>query len=137
MKLMGPPGPMASTHIYDFNVKGVDFEGRIYMDGMVCRKPPQQAIHWKSTSRLKTASLVAVVKIQDTGMQLKDSDHIIWAEVFLYLFLMISQDKLVSLYHGSPAERVLGVEPGILQFRFDIIIYYTTSPQLVDLMSPL
>ena len=80
--LMGPPSDMASTHIYDFTVRFVDFEGRIYLFDMNCRKPPkQQAIHWKSTSRLKVTSLVAVVKVQDRGIQLKKSDRIIWAEV--------------------------------------------------------
>uniref|UniRef100_A0A7M5WTE7 DNA2/NAM7 helicase helicase domain-containing protein n=2 Tax=Clytia hemisphaerica TaxID=252671 RepID=A0A7M5WTE7_9CNID len=72
---------MASTNIYDFTVKSVDFEGRIYLFGMDCRKPPQQRIHWKSTSRLKVSCLVAVVKVQDRNTQLKKDDRIIWAEV--------------------------------------------------------
>ena len=82
-RLMGPKSMMASTHIYDFTVRSVDFEGRIYLFDMDCRKPPQQPIHWKSTSRLKVTSLVAVVKVQDRNAQLKKTDRIIWAEVSL------------------------------------------------------
>ncbi|XP_066921715.1 uncharacterized protein [Clytia hemisphaerica] len=85
-RLMGPKDAkgMASTHIYDFTVKSVDFEGRIYLFGMDCRKPPQQQIHWKSTSRLKVSCLVAVVKVQDRNAPLKRTDRIIWAEVKQY-----------------------------------------------------
>ena len=54
----------------------------------------------------------------------------------ILLLLLLSQDKLVSSYHGSSAELVKGVEPGTLRVRVDVIIHYTTLPQLVDYMSP-
>ena len=53
------------------------------------------------------------------------------------MLLFTSQDKLVSPYHGSSAELVLiGVEPGTLRFRVDVITHSTTAPQLIDYMSP-
>ena len=37
----------------------------------------------------------------------------------------------------TSAELVLiGVEPGTLRFRVDVIAHYTTAPQLIDYMSP-
>ena len=83
-QLKGPPGPYASTHIYDFIVRKVDFEGRIYLSNMECRRPPQQKINWKFTSRLKMSNLTAVVKVQERNSSLGMSDAIIWAEIAVH-----------------------------------------------------
>ena len=40
------------------------------------------------------------------------------------------------LTNGSPDELVsIGVEPGTLRFRVDVITHYTKPPQLVDYIS--
>ena len=79
--LMGPAGQFASTNIYDFTVRKVDFEGRIHMSGMVCRRPPQQSIHWKTTNWLNLSCLVAVIKVPESNVALKLSDPIVWGEI--------------------------------------------------------
>ena len=56
--------------------------------------------------------------------------------LFLYIFIITSQNKLVSPYYGSTADLVLiGVEPGTLWCRVDVITHYTTALQLIDYMS--
>ena len=53
---------------------------------------------------------------------------------YIPLKVITSYGKLVSPYHGSSAELMLvGVEPGTLRFRVDVI---TTAPQLINYMSP-
>ena len=81
---MGPAGPHASTHIYDFMVHKVDFEGRIYMKHMVCRRPPLNPIHWRSTKRLALNCLVAVVKLPDKDAPIYPSYPIIWCEIAVH-----------------------------------------------------
>ena len=53
--------------------------------------------------------------------------------------IIASQDKLISPYHGSSAELVLiGVEPGTLRFRVDVITHYNITPKLIiEYMSPM
>ena len=82
--LMGPAGQFASTNIYDFTVRKVDFEGRIHLFHMACRRPPQQAIHWKTTNRLTLSSLVATVKVPESNFGLKANDPIIWGEITVH-----------------------------------------------------
>ena len=79
--LMGPAGQFASTNIYDFTVRKVDFEGRIHLYDMRCRRPPQQSIHWRTTNRLNISCLVAVVKVSESNVALKLSDPIVWGEI--------------------------------------------------------
>ena len=80
--LMGSAGPHASTNIYDCHVTRIDFEGRIYMDGVESRRPPYQTpIHWRSTRRLSSACLVGLVKLPIPKSPLKDTDNIIWGEI--------------------------------------------------------
>ena len=52
------------------------------------------------------------------------------------MFIITSQDKLVSPYHASSAELelLISVAPGTL--RADVITHYTTAPQLINYMSP-
>ena len=40
--MMGKPGPGASTHIYDARISRVDFEGKVFIYNVNCRRPPQQ-----------------------------------------------------------------------------------------------
>ena len=82
--LIGPKGPFASTNVYDFIVRKIDFEGRIHMFGMTCRRPPQQAIHWRTTNRLNLSCLVAVVKVPESNVGIKMSDPIIWGEIAVH-----------------------------------------------------
>ena len=50
--------------------------------------------------------------------------------------LVITKKVLTSNKKRLSAELVLiGVEPGTLRFRFDVITHYTTAPQLIDYMS--
>ena len=42
VETMGPSGPRASTHVYDGRVFRVDFEGKVFIQSIVTRKPPQQ-----------------------------------------------------------------------------------------------
>ncbi|XP_065661939.1 uncharacterized protein LOC136084823 isoform X2 [Hydra vulgaris] len=79
-ELMGPAGPCASTNIYDCQVTKVDYEGRIYMNAVESRKPPNQ-IHWRSTRRLSSANLVGLVKLSAQGASLNYNDIIIWGEI--------------------------------------------------------
>ncbi|XP_065661943.1 uncharacterized protein LOC136084825 isoform X1 [Hydra vulgaris] len=79
-ELMGPAGPRASTNIYDCQVTKVDYEGRIYMNAVESRKPPNQ-IYWRSTRRLSSANLVGLVKLSAQGASLNYDDIIIWGEI--------------------------------------------------------
>ena len=43
---------------------------------------------------------------------------------------------LVSPYYGSSAELgLVGVEPGTLRFRIDVINHYASAPQLIEYVS--
>jgi len=78
---MGPPGPWASTHIYDGKISQVDFEGRVFIRGVKSRRPPQNGIHWYTTNRLSTPNLVGIVKLSNNGASLRENDLVTWGEV--------------------------------------------------------
>ncbi|KAJ3335475.1 hypothetical protein HDU93_005385 [Gonapodya sp. JEL0774] len=80
-QLRGPPGPGASTHLYDGTVNRLDHDDQVWLVGIASRRPPQQPIHWKTTARLASPNLVGVVKVAYTGAGLRMSDRIFWAEV--------------------------------------------------------
>ncbi|OQR96792.1 hypothetical protein THRCLA_21982 [Thraustotheca clavata] len=79
--LMGPPGSKASTHIYDTKVKNIGSDGRIFLEDLQSRRPPQVAIHWRTTNRLASRNLVALVKLSGRGAALFPNDKITWASV--------------------------------------------------------
>lgn len=79
--LKGPPGPKASSHIYDGIIFKKSFDNRIFIREVKSRKPPKDAIHWKTTSRLKSSNLVGIVVLPGRGAGLSSNDSIIWAEI--------------------------------------------------------
>ncbi|KXS21804.1 hypothetical protein M427DRAFT_65746 [Gonapodya prolifera JEL478] len=85
-QLRGPPGPGASTHLYDGTVNRLDHDDQVWLVGIASRRPPQQPIHWKTTARLASPNLVGVVKVAYTGAGLRMSDRIFWAEVKQHSF---------------------------------------------------
>ena len=91
-RLLGPAGGShgASTHLYDAIVRSVDVDGKMRVEKFASRNPPQHAIHWRSTKRLASPSLIGVVhlgarsgapsnKINGRGLRL--SDPILWGEI--------------------------------------------------------
>jgi len=79
--LKGPPGPKASSHIYDGTIIKKSFDNRIFIREVKSRKPPKDAIHWKTTSRLKSSNLVGLVVLPNSGAGLSCNDKIVWAEI--------------------------------------------------------
>uniref|UniRef100_A0A0G4I8G2 DNA2/NAM7 helicase helicase domain-containing protein n=1 Tax=Chromera velia CCMP2878 TaxID=1169474 RepID=A0A0G4I8G2_9ALVE len=90
--LMGPRLPVnpaaatggrsPSTHLYDRQVRGVDADGRLFLEKVQCRNPPRDnQIHWKTTQRLSASNLVAVVRLQAPGVGLRLDDRLLWGEV--------------------------------------------------------
>ncbi|OLP77490.1 NFX1-type zinc finger-containing protein 1 [Symbiodinium microadriaticum] len=80
-QLMGRKGHRASTHVYDCVLSRVGFDGRLYFEGLESRCPPQMKIHWRTTRRLQSPNLVALVRLSEPGAALKASDPIYWGEV--------------------------------------------------------
>lgn len=79
--IRGEPGPKASTHIYDGDVATYDADGKLFIENVKSRNPPQHDIHWRSTKRLSCPSLVGIVKLNSSGGILKLSDEIFWGEL--------------------------------------------------------
>lgn len=82
--LIGPPGPRASTDIYDAVVERetVRREGVVYvLSALESRKPPKMAPNWRTTYRLKCSVLVAVVRLGAMGEPLTEQRALEWAEV--------------------------------------------------------
>ena len=71
----------ASTDTYDSVVWSSKWDGRISLRHVESRKPPQQAVHWKSTSRLASPNLVGLVKLKQRGQPLVSTDRVYWAEI--------------------------------------------------------
>ena len=72
-QLIGPPGPYASTDIYDAVVERETTrrEGSVYLlTALRSRKPPSVAPNWNTTYRLQPAALVAVVRLEATNQRL-------------------------------------------------------------------
>eukprot|EP00727_Mastigamoeba_balamuthi_P005898 m51a1_g1928 hypothetical protein (3697) ;mRNA; f:880111-891708 len=84
-ELRGPPGPHASTNVYDCVVTHADdCEGRLLLSEFASRKPPLKEIHWRTTKRLSCSNLVGVVKLPHKEAYLADNLRIHWAEVVLH-----------------------------------------------------
>lgn len=77
----GGPGPNASTHIYDAQVRSVDPDGVVYLSEFKSRNPPPNPVHWRSTKRLAVPNLVGLVLLKSRGSNLGATDPIKWAEV--------------------------------------------------------
>jgi hypothetical protein len=77
----GPPGDKASTNIYDAILDNVNYDGVMYLTGLVSRKPPKIAISWKHTRRLVSPNLVGVVSLKSRGSGLELGDRVYWAEI--------------------------------------------------------
>lgn len=83
-QLIGPPGPYASTDIYDAVVdrETTRREGSVYLlSALRSRKPPTIAPNWSTTYRLQPAALVAVVRLGATNQRLPQNSPLQWAEV--------------------------------------------------------
>ncbi|KAJ9456884.1 Protein cfxQ-like protein [Diplonema papillatum] len=78
--LVGSPGTRASTNVYDGSVMKVTHE-ILVIEAFKSRCPPKGAVHWKTTKRLASANLVAVIKTANLGAPLQVSDTIHWGEV--------------------------------------------------------
>ena len=101
------PGPKASTHVYDGTIDRVDSDGRIFVKSFISRNPPQHQIHWRSTKRLSSPSLVGVIKLKAPGTTLKGSDQLIWGEISL---------------HGHPRDEAQMRERGLLLINLSTIV---------------
>ena len=76
-----PAGEGASTDVYDARVDNVDWEGRVYLTNVQSRRPPTIAPNWRTTSRLSSPSLVALIEVNSWGEALQETDQIAWAEI--------------------------------------------------------
>jgi hypothetical protein len=111
--LRGAPGPKASTHIYDGEIVSFDADGRLHIEALKSRNPPQRDIHWRSTKRLACPSLVAIVKLNSRGTNLKMTDLIYWGELTFHGRpqdehsrrsngeIMVNMMSITELDHGS------------------------------------
>lgn len=82
--MVGPPSKSASTDVYDAQVVRESYrrEGTIFMlQSLTSRKPPAVAPNWKTSYRLATAGLVAVVKLSSSKEGLRRGATLQWAEV--------------------------------------------------------
>ena len=59
-------------------------KGRIYLADMACRRPPQIAPNWRTTSRLKASGLAAIVKVSEKDAPLRMTDPIVWGEIGIH-----------------------------------------------------
>ncbi|KAI8916611.1 hypothetical protein DFJ77DRAFT_460541 [Powellomyces hirtus] len=84
MELCGVPSHQASTNLYDGVVRKVNWDGRIFVSRVRSRRPPQQGIHWRTTRRLTSPSLIGIVKLSGYGASLSPADKIIWGEIVLH-----------------------------------------------------
>ena len=80
-KLLGPTGRGACTDIYDARVVSIDWEGRLYLAGVRSRAPPTESPNWRTTYRLKTTSLVAVIGVDEEDQALDRHMQLSWGEV--------------------------------------------------------
>eukprot|EP01060_Flectonema_neradi_P033850 TRINITY_DN5789_c0_g2_i4.p1 TRINITY_DN5789_c0_g2~~TRINITY_DN5789_c0_g2_i4.p1 ORF type:complete len:3745 (+),score=744.53 TRINITY_DN5789_c0_g2_i4:86-11320(+) len=80
-KLRGPPGPGASTDIYDGVIQSYHQDGKLTVSHFASRNPPNVAVNWKTTARLASPNIVAVIKVTNHGDILQASDRIMWGEV--------------------------------------------------------
>ncbi|KAJ1548253.1 M-phase phosphoprotein 8, partial [Nowakowskiella sp. JEL0078] len=80
-QLRGPPGSHASTHIYDAHVQQVTYSGKIFLNEVASRRPPQAPIHWRSTKRLCSPNLIAVIVLSSRGASIRTIDEIKWGEI--------------------------------------------------------
>jgi len=77
----GPPGPGASTHIYDGAVAHMSYDNVVYIENIESRKPPQNPIHWRTTKRLASPNIVGIVKVSNRCASLHLNQRIIWGEI--------------------------------------------------------
>eukprot|EP01034_Spumella_vulgaris_P022513 gene22513-28642_t len=86
-RLAGAPGRGASTDIYDAVVDREHSrrEGSVfYMSALESRKPPAIAPNWRTSYRLQSSVLVAVVKLSVSGEPLQRAHSLQWAEIVNY-----------------------------------------------------
>jgi hypothetical protein len=105
---LGPPGPGASSHIYDCKVKFLNSDGILYLTGFKCRNPPPSPIHWRSTKRLSPPNLVAVVHIRVKCAALLGTDKIKWGEVAYHSFN--SRDEETRRQNGDLAINISSID---------------------------
>ncbi|KAJ3054777.1 hypothetical protein HK097_000821, partial [Rhizophlyctis rosea] len=104
--LRGPPGPNASTDIYDGVVTHVTFNGRIFINELASRRPPQAAIHWRTTRRLQCPNLVGIVKLSEKHASLQLESPVIWGEITSHYDSRVSREDL-KRQEGKMAVSVL------------------------------
>jgi hypothetical protein len=83
-QLIGAPGQHASTDVYDATVERETTrrEGVVYLlKALHSRKPPLIECNWRTTYRLKTAALVALVHLSRSQEPLTRTHALSWAEV--------------------------------------------------------
>jgi hypothetical protein len=86
-ELLVGSGPSASTDIYDAIVdrETTRREGAVFLlSGLQSRKPPRIEPNWRTTYRLQTSALVAVVKLGVSQQKLSRDKSIQWAEIVNY-----------------------------------------------------
>jgi len=82
--LIGRPGPLASTDLYDAVVvrETSRHDGSVYiLHHLRSRKPPKIPPNWRTSYRLKCSSLVGVVPLGASYEALSEDHKIYWAEV--------------------------------------------------------
>lgn len=82
--IIGVPSPNASTDIYDAVVdrEQVRREGMIYnLSKLTSRKPPRIEPNWRTSYRLKSSGLVAIMKLGASNVALDKDAPIQWAEI--------------------------------------------------------
>ncbi|KAI9099988.1 hypothetical protein DFS34DRAFT_684986 [Phlyctochytrium arcticum] len=104
--LRGPPGPSASTHIYDGNVTRVSLDNRVYIEHLETRRPPEEEIQWRTSRRLQSPNLVGLVKLPSRGSSLNIQDCIHWGQVVNHaqrgkLAISLFKDLLADQNDGS------------------------------------
>ena len=82
--LRGPPSNNSSTHLYDANCVSFRHDGTLFLDLVQSRKPPpsDRPIHWRTTKRLASPNLVAIVKVPFRGASLDTTAKIFWGTFY-------------------------------------------------------
>jgi hypothetical protein len=95
-----------STDIYDAIVSS-ERDGCHFFKQVKSRKPPQKEPNWKTTYRLVSPALVAIVVLERPGERLRRSQELLWAEVVPHDHKM-KRDEWRRRGAGEVAIRLLG-----------------------------
>jgi hypothetical protein len=82
--LLGPSGMNGSTDIYDAMIQSIQLQGDahvLHLKDLMSRKPPKEAINWRTSYRLQPSMLVGIIHLNGRNLELKRDMKIHWGEL--------------------------------------------------------